>query len=373
MFGILSFYTFFFVFLFIFLSALQHSKFEKKTICILCYVLLFILAGFRGVTVGGDLDNYLPEFELVSRANFFSEAFRLGYHEPGYVIFLRLLGVVSSDPHFFLLGTAFVSLIGPFYLFNKYSKDLLVSVLLYYAMGYYTNTFNNVRQALALSVIFMTLPFLFKKDFYKYLIGVLIATTFHYSAIVMLLLYPLTRKVLTLKNAIIYVGGGLVISYTFFYVILGTVSQYVLYKYDPDSIMENTEGSGYGLFAFYSLIFVFVSFYFFLHKKKWNDELRQTMSVFVILMLVTIIVQFTAPLFHSMTRMTQYCFIPFVTIGIPYIHSVIRNRTAKTGLYLVSFAWALYRMIFQVYALNPEIGSNGQNNIPYVFWDTIIF
>ncbi len=374
MFGFQSFYTLLFLFLFLYVSALKGATHNNiKKVCVWTYALLFVIAGFRGLTVGGDLDNYLPEFEMVSRSHGFLGALKTGWHEPGYVIYLKLVSLVSSDPHFFLIMTALISLIGPFCLFKKYSRDVVTSILLYYAMGAYTNTFNNLRQSLALSIFFMTLPYLFNRKLYKYLLGVVLATTFHYSAFSMLILYPLTRKPLGLKQTLIYAGSGFVISYVFFYRLLGTASQMVLAKYDPDVIMENADGSGYGLFAFHTLIFAAVFIFYFVNKRRWNGVTEQTMSTFLTFQMATMIIQFTAPMFHSMTRMTQYLFIPFYTIAIPYIHSVIKNLMMKKCLYIVSFAYALYRMVFQIYACNPLIGSNNQNNIPYIFWDIVIF
>ena len=340
---------------------------------IITFVILFIMSGMRGISVGGDLRNYIPEFETVARTSSIASALMAGYHEPGYVLFLKLLGLISADSRCFLLGTAFCSLIGPFVLFNKYSKDGVTSILLYYAMGYYTNTFNNVRQSLALSIIFLSIPFLVDRKFWKYLIGVVIATSFHYSAIVMLLVYPLSRKILTTKHLLLYAGLGLFVSYFLFYYIFGYVAQYFIFKFDPESIMENNSGGGYGLFAFYVLVFIAVSFFYFANRKYWDIKTQLTMSLIVLFQLLTMVIQLAAPKFHSMMRMAQYLFIPFATIAIPYIHGLIKNKFTKQTVYFVAYAYAIYRMTFYVYSYNPETGSNSQNVIPYVFGEIVLF
>ena len=97
------------------------------------------------------------------------------------------------------------------------------------------------------------------------------------------------------------------------------------------------------------------------------------MSLIVLFQLLTMVIQLAAPKFHSMMRMAQYLFIPFVTIAIPFIHGLINDKFAKQSVYFVAYAYAIYRMIFYVYSYNPESGSNSQNVIPYVFGETTLF
>lgn len=372
MFGFQSFYFFFFILLVFYVFFLKGSTKNKRSFCFWCFVVLFLLAGFRGESVGGDLKRYLPEFYNVARSNF-AKVFEAGYHEPGYVIYIKLLSLISEDNRSFIVGTALASMIGPCVLIYKYSKNPAVSVILYYAMGYYTNTFNNVRQSIALSVAFCIIPFLVDRKFWKYLFGVLVATSFHYSAIILLVAYPLTSKELDFKRLMIYLLAGLATVYLFTMDIFTYLASFVLSKYDPEELLEERGGQGYGLFVFYAILLVLMSVFYLRRRKKILADQRSFLSVLVVFMLLTTLIQMAAPVFASMVRMTFYFFIPVVMIAVPYISSLIKVKLHRELFNIAVFGYAILYMVFIIYAFNPDSGSNGQGVIPYVLFNTTLF
>lgn len=374
MFGLQSFYAFFFLFLviivLIFGRNLKNGK-ERRKFVYLCFFLLFFLAGMRGITVGGDLRNYLPEFHGISKASL-KEIFLYGYHEPGYVLFVKSISIFSSDDRAFLLCTSFASLIGPFYLIYKYSKSPTMSVLLYFALGYYTNTFNNVRQSIAISIVFCSIPFLIDRKLAKYTIGIVFATCFHYSALIMLILYPITNKSLDFKKLLLYAVSSLSIVYFFGFVILKAVVLEFLTKYDPENFEEDAEGTGWGLFAFYLIVLAFMSVFYLTKSQKMTPDNKRMMSIFVLFQIGASSIQLSAPIFHSMVRMAYFFYIPVIILAIPFIYSEIRSKSDKLVYYISVFSIALYFMS-RVYSYSPMKMSNSQCVIPYVFIDTVIF
>ena len=210
---------------------------------------LLFLAVCRGNTVGGDLENYLPYYNQMYLTKSWSEMIELiGFREPGYSIFIKILGYFTGgSERYYILVTSICSLIGPFYLIYKYSNNYSYSLLLYYALGFYTNTFNNIRQSIAMSIVFISFYYLFEnRNLIKYILMVLLATTFHYSALIMVLLYPLTKNVISIKFLIKLI----LISFSLFFLagsnILKIIITNFLFKYNPDTFFESG-GSGWGL------------------------------------------------------------------------------------------------------------------------------
>lgn len=324
----------------------------------------------RGVTVGGDLKRYLPEYHAIISAPL-GALTHYGRHEIGYLIYIKLLSLISPTDRCFLIGTSFASLIGPICMFFKFSKKGSVSVLLYYAMGYYTNTYNNIRQSIALSVIFIILPFLINRDFKKYMIGVLVATSFHYSALLMMFVYPLYTRNISAKRILIYASSMLLGAVALGYTLLSYISE-IITKYNPEEFDNEAEGGGYGLFFFYLLIFVAISVFYVMRRRKMTKKQRKMMSMFVLFQIFAMTIQLTAPIFHSMVRGTYYFFIPVATLAVPLIYSMIRRRVFKLAFYSIVFVFAVYYMI-GVYSYKPEIGNNSQANIPYVFINKDLF
>ena len=372
-FGIESFYFCFFFLLFLYIKGCQGLfaiGSQRKKYILACFLLLFLMAALRGVTNGGDLKRYIPEFHTLASSSF-EDIWKYGNHELGYMIYIKLLSMVSDSDRCFIVGTSFISLIGPFYLFYRYSKYPDISILLYYAMGYYTNTFNNVRQSIAISIFFLIIPFLIDRKLWKYLIGVIIATLFHNSAIIMLFVYPLVKKPLESKKIFIYAcaGIGFVLSMGYFF--LSYIVQNYFSRWDAEDFSEDAEGTGYVLFYFYAIVFLLFYAYYILQKHRMNAEQLRMVSFFVVFQMFAMIIQFSAPIFHSMVRMTLYFFIPVVTIGVPYVSSMMEKEN-KRFLYSLIFSFAIFMMI-QVYSRAPGYNTNSQGVIPYVFIDTPIF
>ena len=372
MFGYQSFYVSFFVFYAIYIIAIRSIVHNRINYCIWCFIPLLLLSALRGETVGGDLHNYLPEFYYVARTNSIIDGLRTGYHEPGYLLLIKLISLVSSDNRCYLVATSIISLIGPLVLIEKYSKNISVSVLLYFAMGFYTNTFNNVRQSMAISIIFCSIPFLINRCFWKYVIGTLLATSVHYSAFVMILIYPLFGRPLDIKRLVYYFTAVFSIVILFTSSIFRSAANFVIFKYDPESILENTEGKGYGLFTSYLIILLLMAFYYIYNKSKLSYEKQFFFSMIVLFQLFATAIQLTAPIFSSMVRMTNYFFIPIVIIAVPFIYNIFKSKDFAMLYYLGVFTLAIAYM-GMVYSLIPEKGTNSQAVIPYVFINTTIF
>lgn len=373
-FGIQSFYFHFFFFLVLFVEFFRrvyYGEIQRKQFVLTCFLLFFFLAGMRGINVGADLKRYFPEFFVMQYLEDIRNVIRYSYHEVGYMLYIKLLNMISSDERCYLIGTSFISMIGPFYMFYKFSKQPNVSILLFYAMGYYTMTFCDVRQAMALSFTFFSLLFLVKRKKKYFMFFVFLATLFHQSAIVMMIAYPLTSYPLNRKRFMTYVSLCITIS-LFAVTILRFVVTNYLFKYDPELINEEGAGGGFNLFLFQLLIFILMSIFYFSNRYRISKEQSYLLSIFVIFQLLTTTIQLTAPIYSSMVRMTYYFFIPVVTIAVPEIYGLIRQKKVKKMYYLLIFLFAIIYMI-RVYSYNPINGSNKQGVIPYVFLETTIY
>lgn len=99
----------------------QTIKIQKNKIVLLGLPLVF-LSSLRGDTVGGDLENYLPNFDAYYYINNLKDLLGYNSHEPGYVLFTKLISLLYPSHRFYLIVTSICTLIGPFYLIYKYSK-----------------------------------------------------------------------------------------------------------------------------------------------------------------------------------------------------------------------------------------------------------
>ena len=187
----------------------------------------------------------------------------------------------------------------------------------------------------------------------------------------MLVVYPLYTQNFSAKRIYIYAFSMFICVAALGYTLLSYVSV-IITKFDPEDFDEEAEGAGYGMFFFYLLIFVAISAFYVMKRRIMTENQQKMMSMLVLFQIFAMTIQLSAPIFHSMVRATLYFFIPVVTLAVPLIYSMIRSQMLKTAFYSLAFAFAIYYMI-GVYSYKPEIGNNGQANIPYVFIDKEIF
>lgn len=376
-----SFYFFFllFYFFYAFLVNTAYSKIRdndsrrKISFLLLLFLPLFLLSALRGEMVGGDLEYYLPYFDRACQASSFQELMDISGHEPGYIILTGIIGSISSSHRFFFFITTIFSLIGPFYLIYRYSEKPIVSIIIYYAMGFYTNTFNNIRQSIAMSIIFFAFPYLFNKSSLKFFVFLFIATLIHYSAFVFLIVYVLIKMNSGIKSAVFTFIIGTII-----FVVLGSnlmsffvgIINLIVLKYDNFDVNESPE-VGWGLLMLQTIIFLALLFVFYRLRKSAKQNQLFFLKLILFFQMMTVLIQMYATIFPSMTRMSQYFFIPVMVLS-PFLFSLIRKKILKMyyGITLLSLSLLFF---YLTYGRSPVIDSNSQGVIPYYFLETKIF
>ncbi len=93
----------------------------------------------------------------------------------------------------------------------KYSRLFDLSVYVYITGGLYLVSMNGIRQCLAAAIIFTSTKFLFEGKFGKYLLVILLASTFHLSALILIPIYFLVRYKAWSKSTIILLLSSIVI------------------------------------------------------------------------------------------------------------------------------------------------------------------
>ena len=160
---------------------------------ILVILMLALISGLRNGI--GDTDMYVHLYDLIG-PGYDSK----GGYEPGFVLFLAGLKKISDDSQFMIFVTGMVMTILNLWIIRKYSDCFELSVFMYIASGFYLVTMNGMRQCLAASILFTATTFIINKKFILYLVIVVLMTTVHSSAIVMIPLYFIARMEPWSKN-----------------------------------------------------------------------------------------------------------------------------------------------------------------------------
>lgn len=206
--------------------------------------------------IGNDYDSYL---------SIYSEAGTTALLEPmstpiemGYRVLCKLLFSMGLSGAWMYLVMGVLCLAPVAWFIGRYSKNVWLSTWLYVTLTFFYGTMNFIRQNLALSVLLLGYPLLRQKRLLPrllYLPVILLACSFHKTAIVMLPILLLCAFPLTKPLALFYGGAALLLYFTSRQ-ILDFVTQYVFSSYRGSIYLE--VGFGLHFLIVPTLIFLFV-------------------------------------------------------------------------------------------------------------------
>lgn len=193
--------VYFWAYLFIcFCVFLELSNVERtvRNISRVSIVLMFIfLAGLRFET-GVDwylytqMFNDTPPIDQIT-SKFEREAI-FSTFDYGYCILISTVKFLGGGIQTVFLLVSMATSIFLYKGLKIYTEYNTLSLLLYYSLLFFILDMSGLRQGLALSIFLYAVQFLVKRAFWQYFLWIMIAAAFHWSAYILLLLYPFINK-----------------------------------------------------------------------------------------------------------------------------------------------------------------------------------
>ena len=180
-----------YIILLIYLLLIQPIK-KNRVIYVLTFSFLLLLGGLRGLDVGTDTQNYLDVYEMLHDDA--GTLYVMSFMEPFWVLLNKLVIYTFDDYQLVVFLGVFLAITPFFIRVWKSSKSPYAAILFYVLLYYYFNTYNVVRQMIALSVVFYSYPFWEKGSYKKAISCTILAMMFHVSAFFAFLI-PLLKKV----------------------------------------------------------------------------------------------------------------------------------------------------------------------------------
>lgn len=352
--------TYFALYILIFLSTWVFRRVGRKETfnrrAAFCFFLLVsVVLALRHPSMGVDLGynesfGYLTSFDKIHSFSWdkvLSLSQYLNY-ERGYVVFNKLVGSISEDPQFFLGVCAVISLAPIFYVIYKKSVDVTLSTFIYLGLPSFLILFSGLRQAIAIGLCFLSLLLIEKKKPLLFALLVLLASSFHASALLFLFAYPAYFIKLNKSWRIVSVLL-LAVVFGFRASIFPLLCR--LFGYG-DAVMDNN-----GAILLF-LVFTVVYVYGFLLD---NDHNQGYLNLFYI----ACFCQAMAGLHSTVIRIGYYYMLTLVL----FLPQVIKNTKDDTLRTLSKIAVPLCFILFSLYSLQS---SSWAETYPYYwFWQTI--
>jgi len=147
------------------------------------FLILLIYSAFRE---GIGTDYYTYEFYYTN------SSFIVGDY--GFKYLIILLNYISSNPRLFFIVSSVIIIVPTFFCIKNNSSNIFFSLILFISIYYFTSL-NIVRQFMAVSLYCMLGPsFILDRKLLKHTLLVLILSTIHFTAIILLPIYFFIHK-----------------------------------------------------------------------------------------------------------------------------------------------------------------------------------
>lgn len=318
---------------------------------------LSLLYYLRDYSIGLDTYTYVDIIRDVSYIDDFNGLieYSASYNiEFGFILFLCFLGLLGLNAS----SIFFVSAILIYSNLFLALKNVKINAILYFSAFFsycaiFFWSFNILRQMVAVSFVIVATTFLLKNFKFKFFLFVLIASTFHYSAIVCLVFYLVYRNIdFIFRFRWLLVG---IVSILSKFILLVISSYYP--RYSSYSSGDSASGIGFLLFAFYVSIFIFSGL---LYKriKDYGSEYKFFVSIFSIYFGLQLAFIINGISTFGTTRILIYFLWPSV-----FIVGIFMKNIDKEYRYIFNCLLFLFLTFYFLYALN----STGYDYTPFRF------
>lgn len=333
-------------------------------ICTLASILIICcFAAFRAYTVGTDINVYgFKRFSYAGLYNSIVDYITLKSFGTEYLYHV-LNYIVYKTSHSFQLFLFILQLIPVLVVYRLASKNRTNSTYSLYIICYlfiwFNSSLNILRQTIAIFIVLYAYNYIEQKKYLKYIIFVLIASLFHSTALICLLM-PCMQIFSNRKNKFLHLFFIVVIlffSYFTLDILLKMISTMPILNEYQRYITYNSGETFSSIFMFVKLIFLILNITYakYIEKNKSNSLLIYYVTLDFVL--------YCSSAFIDYGYRISYYFLPYWIMLIPKIDFSIEDRKVKSTYRL------LIAILLVLYWVVRFVICKYDGTIPYKFYE----
>ena len=304
-------------------STEKQSKTLVKIYIFIVFSALFLVAALRE-TSGYDYNLYANWYVQIYYRDY---DYLMGWsREKGFLIPVKILTLLTTHWHPMFVVIALIIAAGIAVYIYKFSSCAYISVAAFICIGLYYNSLNFMRQFIAAIIISFALNYIDTKQPMRFLVLVLFASCFHFSALIMIPFYFLLR---IRPNWIVFgvFAAASAVSYIYSIPILLFFTKYIYSAYDPLNNYHRING----LSARYAIIFGTLFILIFLFRKALMR--KRSLNKILINMYFYAIYFSVIGIKHSVVSRFALLFIiaPVIVLTPDLIQVIIEKIKKKCG------------------------------------------
>lgn len=345
---------------FCWVCAYQASRRDNKKMIWVIIIALSLIAGFRDYSVGLDTMSYVSKFNEI-----YLDRMEYAYGvETSFKYICYVILKIFPSATFLLTLFAFITnwcIITRFWELRKISSFSCMVVCYYVSLFFMT--MNCLRQFVAVGIVFYSTRYLSQKKILPYILGVLIASLFHRSAVIGLILVAvncLRWKELPRKEKIFYVFSVFLIP-VIIYAAAQIISRYARYFSEVSLDFGFMLPAKILLFAAtFVYTFMMHSHYSYFRNRQSLEKKDQFEILMTCLCYLTALLLGAMGYIFPMVNRSSWYFYPFEGV---YFGMLMKG---KKPLHMVLIGYAVALLLG--YNFLRSMQGNSQGTMPYLFF-----
>ena len=315
------------------------KKYNKLIFTILISLLLIVIVGFRGFSVGIDTEVYKNSFDNIENLN---HAHPVSQDmESGFLLLFSLFSFFTSDFFIvqFVIGS--ITIIGFSIFIYRNSSNIFISFLIFFAMFFFP-TMNLMRQWLAMAIgINSVYYFKNKRIFIGYLL-IAFSTIFHTTALILLiipLIYSKINKNIFLKFTL-FLTVFLSIFYDQIFILIIRYLPYRYSRYLLNNHFVQVEELSIRTWIYVIILLVFL-FYFV--KNRFQIHIHSgDIVLYLISTMLLVLFSFIGEKYYMFSRLGYYMGV-FLVVSLPNIlRHYIKTKILINIIFILAMLVIMY-------------------------------
>ena len=216
----------------------EIKKSRRNDIIFLCIASfgLILFSSLRGDSVGVDYTPYANYFNKVGTEGWaYLISPKNGYRfEFGFCLLNYLVSRFTLDPRIYMLVISMIAILLTSLLLYRHCSIPWLGMYVFVSFGFFSNSLNFLRQAIAIAIYLFAIEFIKKKQFLPYLLLVIAAFSFHKVMLVMIPVYFIAHIPVNWKSLVVYLGlMALVLAFS--WQLFDFVTQFVFQNYRSET------------------------------------------------------------------------------------------------------------------------------------------
>lgn len=245
--------------------------------------------------------------------------------EKGFLLPLYVLNLAYEEYHVVFIYTSIIIYASLFFLIYKNSSNPWISTAAYLCFGLFFNSLCFLRQVIAALIVAYAVRYINEKRPLRFLLLIIAASSFHWSALLMLVMYFL----LIIKPGHIYLGivtvGTVVFCIFSRSLMFWAIDKFYMYSdYNPETNAEAT----IGLPIRYTVLFGILFMVCYIFRKRLIEK-NSANAIYLNCLMYTVVFEAMGARHGILSRFAILVYIPPIIYLLPDTVSVVKDYVSE--------------------------------------------